>query len=61
LHRLEERTLVTAEWGVTRNARRARYYRLTSGGRAQLRSESEALIDHMKALATVLTARTLEP
>ena len=61
LHRMEERTLVTAEWGVTRNGRRARYYRLTATGRATLRAESAALVDHAAALTAVLTARRAEP
>ena len=56
LHRMEERDLLEAEWGVTRNARRARYYRLTPAGRAHLRGESEKLVDHVDALTTVLTA-----
>jgi DNA-binding PadR family transcriptional regulator len=30
---------VTAEWGVTAGNRRARYYRLTAGGRKQLAAE----------------------
>ena len=58
LHRLEERELLTGEWGVTKNERRARYYRLTPAGRAQLRAQSAALVDHIDALATVLAART---
>jgi len=57
LHRLEERRFITAEWGVTRNARRARYYRLTSAGRAYLRAESERLVDHFDALSAVLSAK----
>jgi PadR family transcriptional regulator PadR len=61
LHRMEDRKLITAEWGITNNGRRARYYRLTAAGRATLRAESEALVDHVQALTTVLTARTLEP
>ena len=32
LHRMEERALVSAEWGVTENNRRARYYRMTARG-----------------------------
>jgi transcriptional regulator len=56
LHRMEERKLLAAEWGVTKNARRARYYRLTSAGRAYLRTEAEKLVDHVDALTTVLTA-----
>ena len=29
LHRMEERRLIEAEWGVTKNGRRARYYKIT--------------------------------
>ena len=61
LHRMEARKLITAEWGVTTNARRARYYRLTAEGRAALKAESRGLLDHVDALTQVLTARTLEP
>lgn len=39
LYRLEARRLVAAEWGVTDNNRRARYYHLTSTGRAHLKAE----------------------
>ena len=41
LHRLELRGLVAAEWGVSENNRRARYYRLTAAGRKQLHAEME--------------------
>ena len=57
LHRMEERRLVAADWGITENGRRARYYRLTAAGRAALRAESEALVDHIDALTAILTAR----
>ncbi len=57
LHRLEERRLIVAHWGVTEKARRARYYQLTAAGRETLRAESASLIDHVGALTTVLTAR----
>lgn len=57
LHRLEERMLIVAEWGVTKNGRRARYYRLTAAGRAHLRAESARLVDHFDALTTVLALR----
>jgi transcriptional regulator len=36
LHRLEHQGLLTSEWGVSDNNRRARYYRLTAGGRKRL-------------------------
>lgn len=58
LHRLEARGLLAADWGVTKNERRARYYRLTQVGRAELRTESVALMDQFDAMTSVLTARS---
>jgi PadR family transcriptional regulator, regulatory protein PadR len=58
LHRLEERSLLNAQWGVTKNERRARYYGLTAAGRASLRAESAALMDQFDAVTSVLAART---
>jgi len=59
LHRMEERDLIRAEWGESRNGRKARYYKLTPAGRANLRTESAALVDHVDALTTILGARSL--
>lgn len=56
VHRMEEKGFVDAEWGVTANDRRARYYSITRKGRAHLRAEAEALADHLVALAAVLEA-----
>ena len=56
LHRMEEQDLVTAEWGVTENDRRAKYYTMTRKGRAHLRAESANLLDHLGALGAVLEA-----
>jgi PadR family transcriptional regulator PadR len=39
LHRLEGRGLVSAEWGVSENNRRARFYELTTAGRKRLGEE----------------------
>ena len=39
LHRIEERGWVEAEWGISENNRRAKYYRLTRKGRKQLENE----------------------
>ncbi len=39
LHRMEEKGWVEAEWRASENNRRAKYYRLTSSGRAQLKTE----------------------
>jgi PadR family transcriptional regulator len=40
LHRLELRGLLAAEWGVSENKRRAKYYRLTAAGRKRLAEEA---------------------
>ena len=40
LHRIEERGWVEAEWGVSENNRRAKFYSLTRKGRKQLESET---------------------
>jgi PadR family transcriptional regulator, regulatory protein PadR len=37
LHRLEERGLIVAEWGVTELNRKAKFYRLSTAGKKQLR------------------------
>jgi transcriptional regulator len=39
LHRMEEKGWVEAEWHASENNRRAKYYRLTSSGRGQLKVE----------------------
>jgi PadR family transcriptional regulator, regulatory protein PadR len=36
LHRLEDRGWLSAEWGVSENNRKAKYYRLTAKGRKAL-------------------------
>jgi transcriptional regulator len=41
LHRLERRGWIAAEWGVSGNNRRAKYYELTRAGRKQLAAEVE--------------------
>lgn len=39
LHRMELEGWIESEWGVTEKNRKARYYKLTSSGRKQLRLE----------------------
>ncbi len=39
LHRMKERGWVEAEWRSSDNNRRAKYYKLTSAGRTQLKAE----------------------
>src|SRR5689334_8969144 len=60
LHRMEERGLLAAEWGVTEKGRRARYYRLTTTGKAHLKAETAALTDYVDALTTILAMRSAE-
>ena len=60
LHRMEERDLLAADWGVTEKGRRARYYKLTAAGRAHLRAETSRLTDYVDALTTVLASRTAD-
>src|SRR5438874_13003756 len=40
LHRLEDRGWIASFWGTSENNRRARYYRLTPQGRAQLAAQT---------------------
>jgi transcriptional regulator len=61
LHRLEARDVIAADWGMTRNGRRARYYRLTPQGRTALKNELAEMSSSLDVLATVLSAKTLEP
>ena len=51
---LEERGYVSAEWGVTENNRKARYYRITTEGRGQLKLESARLLRYAATLTAIL-------
>jgi PadR family transcriptional regulator PadR len=42
LHRLERRGWIKANWGVSDNNRKAKYYELTRTGRKQLEAEEKA-------------------
>src|SRR6185503_984734 len=54
LHRLERSGCVSAEWGVSENNRRARYYALTTAGRRQLAAEESAWRRYAAAVFKVL-------
>ena len=56
LQRLEKNGLMTSEWGVTDNNRRARYYRITAAGRRALGREVESWKTFAAALEAVLRA-----
>ncbi len=54
LHRLELRGLLSAQWGMSDNNRRAKYYSLTAAGRKQLALETEYWRRMSGAVARVL-------
>lgn len=54
LQRLEERGAVDAEWGVSDNNRRAKYYSLTTRGRQLLRAETATWKRYVAAVSGVL-------
>jgi transcriptional regulator len=56
LHRLERQGCVKAEWGVSDNNRRAKYYRLTAEGRRQLEAETASWERFVTAVGKVLAA-----
>lgn len=57
LYRLERQGLVDTEWGVSENNRRAKYYRLTAGGRKRLRRDTEDWNRKVDIMATALAAK----
>lgn len=54
LHRLEKRRWVEAEWGLSENNRRAKYYRLTAEGRGRLHREVRHWERYTAAVNSVL-------
>jgi transcriptional regulator len=54
LYRMEERGWVKAEWGVSENNRRAKFYKLTSAGRKQLAAEAANWKRVSKAISRIL-------
>ena len=56
LHRLEARGWVVAEWGLSENNRRAKFYRLTAAGRRALQAESATWQRYVDIVARVLAA-----
>lgn len=56
LHRLEKRRWIASEWGLSENNRRAKYYRLTTRGRQQLRAESSTWSTFSGAVTKLLAS-----
>jgi len=54
LHRLEDRGLLSSEWGVSENNRRAKFYRLTAKGRKELRAAAGRWRRMTRAIGLIL-------
>ena len=57
LHRLEERGFVQADWQLTDNNRRARYYELTATGRAHLKAATDTWLRYSSAVTSIVTLK----
>jgi PadR family transcriptional regulator, regulatory protein PadR len=60
LYRLEHQGLISAEWGVSDNNRRAKYYALTGAGRRRLRNETEGWNRLAAAITSALNTTSEE-
>lgn len=56
LHRLEKRGCLESSWGTSDKNRRAKFYRITTRGRGELRSETTAWSTFASAVGKVLTS-----
>src|SRR5690349_24567365 len=54
LHKLEEKGLIAAEWGISEHNRRAKFYRLTTLGKKQLTAAHDRLARFSDAVFNVL-------
>lgn len=61
LQRMEARELVTAEWGVSDTGRKARFYRLTTRGRAHLKAEASTWLEYTRTVTSILALATRGP
>jgi transcriptional regulator len=57
LQRLEDKEWITAEWGLSENNRRARFYSLTPTGREQLAEKTSEWQRLTRAMALILDNR----
>lgn len=60
LHRMERRGWIDAEWGLSESNRKAKYYRLTAPGRAQLAAAAKQWARLVEAIAGVMGHRPAE-
>ena len=60
LYRMEAKNWIEAEWGLSSNNRRAKYYRLTAEGRRRFQSEETTWNAYASAVAKLLAAGGLQ-
>jgi transcriptional regulator len=60
LYRLEHEGWIASEWGQSENNRKAKYYRLTAGGRRRLQAETEKWNRMADAIGAILRATVEE-
>lgn len=60
LHRMQKRGWIQSEWGLSESNRRAKYYELTSVGRAQLKTEVQSWSQLVDAISLVLKSNLAE-
>jgi len=56
LHRMEERGWIESEWGLSENNRKAKYYRLTTAGRRELRARTAGWTAYAETVFAILGA-----
>ena len=56
LHRLEQKGWLAAEWGISENNRKAKYYRLSTLGRRQLAAELKRWSRYTAAIGLIIAA-----
>jgi len=54
LHRLENRGLLTADWKMSDTGREAKFYRLTSKGRTELKEQAASWVRLTEAIGLIL-------
>ncbi|HVX41420.1 MAG TPA: PadR family transcriptional regulator [Gemmatimonadaceae bacterium] len=57
LYRMENRGWIKADWALTENGRRAKYYKLTAAGRKQLASELASWEQMQHAIGRIVSAK----
>jgi PadR family transcriptional regulator, regulatory protein PadR len=61
LHRLEKRGWLKSEWGVSEANQRAKYYRMTAAGKAQLSREQDRWSQLVHAIGRIMNPAPASP